>query len=92
MIILEFKIKGKKLQFDAIDEAIRTGQFIQNKCLRFWMDNRGVGRYDLSKLCAELAEEFGFADELNSMARQASAERAWQRKIYSKRPAVNLDL
>lgn len=77
MIILEFKIKGKKTQFSAIDSAIRTGQFIRNKCLRFWMDNRGVGRYDLSKFCAELAKEFGFADELNSMARQASAERAW---------------
>ena len=40
MIILEFKVKGKKPQFDAIDSAIRTGQFIRNKCLRFWMDSQ----------------------------------------------------
>ncbi len=29
MIIFEFKIKGKDAQFRAIDEAIRTSQFIQ---------------------------------------------------------------
>jgi putative transposase len=31
----------------------------------------------LNKYCAVLARDFPFADELNSMARQASAERAW---------------
>src|ERR687885_2974621 len=77
MIIYEFKVKGKNAQYRAIDEAIRTSQFIQNKCLRYWMDNEKVGRYDLNKYCAVLAAEFPFADELNSMARQASAERAW---------------
>jgi len=53
------------------------GQFIQNKCLRYWMDHHGTSKYDLNKYCAVLASEFPFADELNSMARQASAERAW---------------
>lgn len=77
MIILEFKAYGKQKQFSAIDEAIRTAQFIQNKCLRFWMDGEKVTKYDLNKYCAVLAKEFPFADELNSMARQASAERAW---------------
>jgi putative transposase len=77
MIIYEFKVKGKDAQLLAIDEAIRTSQFIQNKCLRFWMDNEKVGRYDLNKYCAVLAAEFSFADELNSMARQSAAERAW---------------
>lgn len=77
MIVLEFKIKAKQQQLDAINEAIRAAQFIRNKCLRFWMDNRGVGRYDLNKYCKDLAREFEFADELNSMARQSSAERAW---------------
>lgn len=48
-----------------------------NKCLRYWMDNEKVGKYDLNKYCAVLAAEFPFADELNSMARQAAAERAW---------------
>ncbi len=77
MIIYEFKIKGKDAQYRAIDEAIRTSQFIQNKCLRYWMDNEKTGKYDLNKYCSVLAAEFPFADELNSMARQAAAERAW---------------
>jgi putative transposase len=77
MIIYEFKVKAKKIQYAAIDEAIRTSQFIQNKSLRFWMDNEKVSKYDLNKYCAVLAKEFGFADELNSMARQSAAERAW---------------
>ncbi|AUT03303.1 transposase [Nostoc sp. CENA543] len=77
MIVYEFKVKGKKAQYQAIDEAIRTSQFIQNKCLRYWRDNKKVGRYDLNKYCAVLAAEFPFADELNSMARQSAAERCW---------------
>ncbi|BAY26752.1 transposase, IS605 OrfB family protein [Calothrix sp. NIES-2100] len=77
MIVYEFKVKGKDRQYRAIDEAIRTSQFIQNKCLRYWMDNKEVGRYDLNKHCAVLAAEFPFADELNSMARQSAAERSW---------------
>ncbi len=77
MIIYEFKVKAKRIQYDAIDEAIRTSQFIQNKCLRFWVDNKKVNKYDLNKYCAVLAKEYSFADELNSMARQSAAERAW---------------
>ena len=77
MIIYEFKVKGKDKQYRAIDEAIRTSQFIQNKCLRYWMDNKNVGKYDLNKYCAILAAEFPFAAQLNSMARQSAAERSW---------------
>ncbi|MEH2076366.1 MAG: transposase [Nostoc sp.] len=77
MIIYEFKLKGKDRQYRAIDEAIRTFQFIQNKCLRQWMDVLGLSKYDLNKYCAVLAAEFPFASELNSMARQSAAERAW---------------
>jgi putative transposase len=77
MIVYEFKVKGKESQYRAIDEAIRASQFIRNKCLRYWMDNKGVGKYDLNKYCAILAAEFSFANELNSMARQSAAERAW---------------
>lgn len=77
MIIYEFKVKGKDKQYQAIDEAIRTSQFIQNKCLRYWMDNKGVSKYDFNKYCAVLASEFSFADKLNSMARQSAAERSW---------------
>ncbi|BAY65093.1 transposase, IS605 OrfB family protein [Calothrix brevissima NIES-22] len=79
MIVYEFKVKGKDQQYRAIDEAIRTSQFIQNKCLRYWMDNKDskVDKYALNKYCAVLAAEFPFADELNSMARQSAAERCW---------------
>ena len=77
LTVLEFKAYGKPQQFSAIDEAVRTVQFIRNKAIRYWMDNQGTGQNDLQKLCAQLAKEFPFAAELNSMARQASAERAW---------------
>ena len=77
MIVYGFKVKGKDPQYRAIDEAIRTTQFIQNKCLRLWMDNKGIGKADLNKYCAVLAAEFPFADALNSQARQAAAERTW---------------
>ncbi len=79
MRIFEFKLKGKEKQFHYIDDAIRTSQFVRNKCLRYWMDNKDkkVNKYALNKYCALLAAEFPFADELNSMARQSAAERAW---------------
>jgi len=77
MLVFEFKAYGKSNQFSAVEEAIRTAKFVRNSCLRYWMDNRKVGKNDLNKYCAVLARDFPFADELNSMARQASAERAW---------------
>ena len=77
MIVLEFKAYGKQKQYSAIDEAIRTAKFVRNSCLRYWMDNKGVNKYDLNKYCTVLAKQLTFANELNSMARQASAERAW---------------
>ncbi|NJK76247.1 MAG: transposase [Microcoleus sp. SU_5_6] len=77
MLVFEFKTYGKASQFTAVDEAIRTAQFVRNSCLRYWMDNRKIDRYDLNKYCAVLAKNFPFAGELNSQARQASAERAW---------------
>ena len=77
MFVLEFKVKAKEHQYRAIDEAIRTTQFVRNKCLRYWMDNSGVNKYALNKLCKDLAKEFPFARKLNAMARQSAAERAW---------------
>jgi putative transposase len=77
MLVFEFKAYGKQSQFNAVDEAIRTAKFIRNSCLRYWMDNKKVDRYDLNKYCAVVARDFPFVDELNSMARQSSAERGW---------------
>lgn len=82
MLVYEFKLKGSKHQFSAIDEAIQIGQFIRNKCLRYWMDaprEEKVNRFSLNKYCKVLADnpEYPFVAKLNSMARQSMAERAW---------------
>jgi len=76
MIVLEFKLAGAASQYTAVDDAIRATQFIRNKCVRKWRDERGVKPYDLNMYCAILAKEFDFARKLNSQARQAAAERA----------------
>jgi putative transposase len=76
MITLEFKLKGKAHQYRIIDERIRTAQFVRNKTLKYWTENQGVKLVDLYKQCAIMAKEFEWAGKLNSMARQASAERA----------------
>jgi len=76
MIVLEFKLKGKAEQYRVIDDTIGTAQFVRNKTLRYWIDNQGVKLIDLYKQCAIMAKEFEWAGKLNSMARQASAERA----------------
>ena len=77
MLTYEYKLDGSKPQYGAIDEAIRVVQFIRNKCLRLWMEQRTISKNDLQGYCAVLAKEFPFAARLNSQARQASADRAW---------------
>src|SRR3989440_11133829 len=77
MLVYEYKLDGNVHQYQAIDEAIRTVQFVRNKCLRLWMDGEGVSKNDLQTYCAVLAKEYPFASRLNSQARQASADRAW---------------
>ena len=77
MFVLEFKAKGKTTQYQAIDEAIRTAQFVRNKCIRFWMDNRGVGQKELYRYNTTLRAEFPFVKALNSHACQAAVERAY---------------
>ncbi len=77
MLIYEYKVDGTKAQYAAIEEAIRTVQFIRNKCLRIWMDVTGTTANDLQWYCAVLAKYYPFAMNLNSQARQAAADRAW---------------
>ena len=78
MLVRETKLlNGIPEQYLALDDAIRAAQFIRNKCVRYWMDNRDVGKSVLYVLSKHLAKEFEFAGKLNSTARQASAERAW---------------
>ncbi len=77
MIVLEFKAKGKTAQYIAIDQAIRTAQFVRNKCIRYWIDKPGVGQKDLYRHSTSLRKEFDFVKALNSSACQASVERAY---------------
>jgi putative transposase len=77
MIVLEFKAKGKTTQYAAIDEAIKTAQFVRNKCIRFWMDNRGVGQKELYRHNTALRAQYPFVKALNSHACQVAVERAY---------------
>ncbi len=77
MLVLKAKLKGKDWQYELLEEAIRTANFVCNKALRYWMDNRRASKNNLQKLCATLAKEYDWAGKLNSQARQSSADRAW---------------
>ncbi|MEO1374738.1 MAG: RNA-guided endonuclease TnpB family protein, partial [Cyanobacteria bacterium J06635_10] len=63
MLVFEFKAYGNLKQSTAVDEAIRTAQFVRNSCIRLWMDNKGTGKNDLQKYCSVLAKQFSFASE-----------------------------
>jgi putative transposase len=76
MIVKELKLKGKPQQYRVIDDMIPTAQFVRNKALRYWIDNQGAKLSDLYKQCALMAKEFEWVGKLNSMARQAMAQRA----------------
>jgi putative transposase len=75
MFVLEYKVKPKPNQIEAINEAIRTTQFVRNKVLRYWMDNPGVGKIELFRYNTALRKEFKFVDDLNSHACQTAVER-----------------
>ncbi|MGL5804091.1 MAG: RNA-guided endonuclease InsQ/TnpB family protein [Xenococcaceae cyanobacterium] len=79
MIVLEAKLKGTQAQYTALDSALRTGLFVRNSCLRYWIDGHAKHRNDLNKYCKVLADnpDFPWVKNLNSMARQAMAERTW---------------
>jgi putative transposase len=76
MLVLEAKLEGTKEQYEKLNEAIRTARLVRNSCLRYWMDKKDIGKYELSAYWAVLASQFEFAKNLNSLAGQASAERA----------------
>lgn len=80
VLVLEYKIKGAKSQYQAIDEAIKTTQFIRNKAIRYWMDapkEANINKVALNNYSTALRKEFKFVEELNSMACQSATERAW---------------
>jgi putative transposase len=79
VIIYESKLEGTQNQYERLDEAIRTGRFVRNSIIRSWMDGQIKNRNDAYAYCKVLSDnpEFPWANQLNSMARQAHAERAW---------------
>jgi putative transposase len=80
MLVLEYKVKALTIQYQAIESAIRTTQFVRNKCIRYWMDapkEAKINGFALNKYSTELRNEFAFVKDLNSMAVQAAAERGW---------------
>jgi putative transposase len=85
MIVLEYKLKGKSEQFRRIDDAIRTAQFIRNKCIRLWRDNQGINKTLMFRHNTELRATYSWCHNLNSHACQASVERAAKSidKFYS---------
>jgi putative transposase len=78
MLVYEYKLDAAPSQYARMEEAIRSAQFIRNKSLRLWIDVPGTTANDLQVHCSRLAQHFPFAAQLNSPARQASADRAWQ--------------
>jgi putative transposase len=85
MIVLEYKLKSKEKQFRLIDDAIRTAQFIRNKCIRLWKDNKGINKTLMFRHNTELRAIYPWCHKLNSHACQASVERAIRSidKFYS---------
>jgi putative transposase len=81
VLLLEYKVKCSQKQKQAINEAIRTTQFIRNKAIRYWMDSpkeAKINRIALNNYSTALRKKFSFVEELNSMACQSATERAWQ--------------
>ncbi len=74
MLVFEAKLEGEKHQYEKLDEAIPTARFVRNCCIKYWIENKAIGRYELSAYCKVLTDEFSWANKLNSMARQAWAE------------------
>ncbi len=77
MIVLEFRAYGNKAQISAINEGNTDCAIYPQQVHPFLDGQQRVGQATLQRQCAVLAALFPFANELNSMARQASAERAW---------------
>jgi len=50
MLVLEYKAVVSKKQELAINEAIRTTQFIRNKAIRYWMDTPKKAKFNKRSL------------------------------------------
>ena len=79
MIVYEAKLEGTSNQYEQLSRAIRTGRFVRNSIIRAWIDKKIKSRNEAYAYCKVLSDnpEFPWVKQLNSMARQAHAERAW---------------
>ena len=79
MIVYESKLQGTTEQYEKLNQAIRTGRFVRNSIIRAWIEGTVKSRNGAYSYCKVLSDnlEFPWAAQLNSMARQAHAERAW---------------
>lgn len=79
MMVYEAKLEGDSKQYQKLDVTIRTGRFVLNSIIRAWLDNQVKSHNDAYAYCKVLASnpKSPWAKSLNSMARQAHAERAW---------------
>lgn len=77
MLVREYKILAKPQQLAAIDQAIRTTQFLRNKGIAYWQANRDVQNKHLQRLSSILAKEYSWVAKLNSQARQVALDRSW---------------
>ncbi|MEA5537796.1 transposase, partial [Limnoraphis robusta Tam1] len=79
MLVYEMKLQGTQYQYRKLDEAIRTGRFVRNSIIKAWIDGQIKSRNDAYAYCKLLSDnpDFPWVNKLNSMARQAHAERAW---------------
>ncbi|WP_419776259.1 RNA-guided endonuclease InsQ/TnpB family protein [Limnoraphis robusta] len=79
MLVYEMKLQGTQYQYRKLDEAIRTGRFVRNSIIKAWINGQVQSRNDAYAYCKLLSDNpsFPWVNQLNSMARQAHAERAW---------------
>ncbi len=74
MLFVSRSLAGKNYQYNLIEEAIRIGQFLRNKCLSYWMDAPREEKINYPKMCKHITAlkndpEFPWVEKLNSMAR-----------------------
>ena len=55
MLIYEAKLEGTLIQYERLDQAIRTGRFVRNSIIRAWLDGQVKSRNDAYKYCARIS-------------------------------------
>jgi len=76
MFVIEFKARQPKpVQINCINEAIRTLEFVRNKTLRYWIEEKENGKAALFRYATLLRKEYPFVEHLNSTACQVAIER-----------------